>query len=451
MKKIIFTIKSIWTRFKIEIIIFCLVFGVRALYALVMGGFFGSDIFLAYSDAQSFFYVVNNLLHHGAFSQVIQGPLYYPDAIRTPGYPFFLAFFVLLKTPTIVIAMAQHVLAGLMGVMMYRIGLGVFKSRFVGLFASIIFAFEPASIYWGNLLMSDNLFTFLLFLGLYLFLQKRFLWSAFVMGLSILTRPISLYFLPLFIGMFVLEYWRGAYDQLVAKISIAPKQFFWKIILIFIFVPVLVMSPWLIRNKLIFDTWQFSSAGWVNLYLFTAEPYADKYNIPLLHLEMPADYPIQNSVIFSYDFQNTGFYKDQIYSLFIKNPILYTTFHIGSAIKGLGNTGYRYLIDYVIGVKFSAIPASVLVALFYVGQLFWAVLLALVFLGFWRKGTRIPHAFLFSIFFVNTILLGNSANGQGGRYQLPIEPIILLLAGNGVWLVISLIKERRRSPNHLTT
>jgi len=440
MQKIISFIGSLWSRFRIEIIIFCLVFGIRALYAFFMWLSFGPDIFVAYSDSGSFILVANNLLDHGIFSQLTEG-LLYPDSIRTPGYPFFLAFFMLLKASFSMIVVVQHILAGMLGVMLYRLGLLFFKSRFVGLFAAIIFAIEPTSIYWNNLLMSDNLFTFFLFFALYLFFRQRFLWFAFVLGLAILTRPIGLYFLPLFIGMFILQYKQGLYDSLVVKRSVLPSIFFWKILLMTIMVVVLTMSPWLIRNKLTFDTWEFSSAGWVNLYLFTAAPYSDKHNIPLQALEMPADYPAQNPVIFSYDFRNTRFYRDQIFELFYENPISYTVFHVTSAIKGLSNTGYRYLIDYVIGVKLPFISSSILIVLFYMGQIFWAVILVLAFLGFLRKKTFLPHAFLFSIFFVNTMLLGNSASGQGGRYHLPIEPMVLLLAGNGAWLIIAMIRK----------
>lgn len=439
-QKIISQILSLGARFKVEIIIFILAFGMRALYALMMWQFFGSDIFTAYSDVQSFIDVANNLLSHGAFSQWTEGPPYYPDAIRTPAYPFFLALFLLLRASAFIIVIVQHILAGFLAVMIYRFGLRFFRSRFVGLFAAIVFAFEPTAIYWNNLLMSDNLFTFVLFLALYLFSGQRFLWSAFVLGIATLTRPIGLYFAPLFVGMFILEYKRGSYDALIKKLSTAPRRFFGKTGLMFVAVLMLVISPWIIRNKLIFDTWQFSSAGWVNLNIFTAAPYADKYNIPLPVLEMPSDYPIQNQVIFSYDFQNTDFYKGQILSLFLQDPILYTTFHISSAIKGLGNTGYRYLMDYVIGVKFASLPQNFLLILFYLGQAFWAVLLVFVFLGFLRKETRLSHTFLFSIFFVNTLLLGNSANGQGGRYHLPIEPMVLLLAANGIWFAIAGIR-----------
>ena len=280
--------------------------------------------------------------------------------------------------------------------------------------------------------MSDNLFTFVLFLALFLFFGHRFLWSAFVLGLAILIRPIGLYFVPLFVGMFILEYRRGT-----------GRWFAWKKLFLFIAVVLLTISPWIIRNQLVFDTWQFSSAGWVNLNIFTAAPYAQKYNIPLPALEMPSDYPVQNQVIFSYDFRNTEFYKGQIFKLFLDNPISYTSFHITSAIKGLGNTGYRYLIDYVIGVKFSALSREFLLVLFYAGQAFWATLLVFVFAGFWRRETRLPQLFLFSIFLVNTLLLGNSAAGQGGRYHLPIEPMILLMAGNGVWTMLAVVKKRR--------
>src|SRR3989338_88207 len=159
---------------KTEILIFCLAFGVRFLYAVFVQLKFGSHGFLAYSDAMSFYLQgAENLINHHIFS-LNTNPPYMPDAYRTPLYTFFVAGFLWLKLPLISVIFLQNIMAGLISVFFYRICRLLGFPYGVNLFAAVLTALEPASIYWGNLLMSDYLFAFLFVWSVYEFFMARY-------------------------------------------------------------------------------------------------------------------------------------------------------------------------------------------------------------------------------------------------------------------------------------
>src|SRR3989344_1962568 len=86
-------------KYKIEILLFLLGFGIRFLYALFVQLKFGSHGFLAYSDAFSFYLRgAQNLISHHPFSLGTHVP-YLPDAYRPPLYSLLVAGFLYFKLP----------------------------------------------------------------------------------------------------------------------------------------------------------------------------------------------------------------------------------------------------------------------------------------------------------------------------------------------------------------
>ena len=123
-----------WRRYKNEILIFCIALGVRLLYAITIQIFYGSNGFSAYSDAETFLRVADNILTHGIMSQSVAAP-FIPDSLRTPLYPYFLAFFTGLKIPLFWIISIQSVLAGVVAATIYRLGNVIFHSPAIGFVA----------------------------------------------------------------------------------------------------------------------------------------------------------------------------------------------------------------------------------------------------------------------------------------------------------------------------
>ena len=414
-----------WKRYKAEILIFCLAFGVRFIYAIAVWFLYGSHPFVAYSDAESFVRVAENILSHGVFSESYGAP-FVPDSLRTPGYPLFLALFLWLKVSFMGIAMIQNFFAGITAVLIYRLAKLLFFSASAGVIAALIFSFEPVSIYWSNLLMSDSLFGFLLILAAYLFVKNRLYWFAAVLGFSALVRPVGLYFFPIFLVAYSL---RVYFEKSQNIFSVSKKA------LVMICVFLTVLSPWFLRNKIVFDSWEFSSAGWVNLTIFTLAEFGRQHQIYVLIPSMASDYPGRGAIYEDdRDLRNINFYKNQFTRIVFSHPWEYFKFHIGSTIKTFNYHGYQYLTKEVLQAKMPWFGDTAANLAVYIGNMLWLFIYGFAVFGLWKGEARFWQIFFAALVIVNALLLGDNGLMQGGRYSLPAMPFVLLLGGYGIWI-----------------
>lgn len=398
---------------KTEIYIFLLAFGARFLYAVFVQLKFGAHGFIAHADAISFYLQgAENLINHHIFS-LNAGPPYMPDAYRTPLYTFFVAFFLWLRSPFFLIILMQNVMAGFISVLIYRIGLLLNFSYGVSVFAAILTALEPASIYWNNLLMSDYLFAFLFILACYEFFLGRYYWFGALMGLAALTRPTGLYFLPLFLLM-------------------SPP---WRKFALAVIIFLMVLFPWALRNKIVFDTWDITSASWYNLYGVLLSRFASEQNLILPKPQLPADYP--NPQAFIYDPANTPFYKQHFLEIVKARPWAYVKFHIIMAVKSRFVNYYQYLADYVLKPKFPSLfygaPGFVIYFAVAIGKLFWIIIYVLMFISFFEKGRRAQFLAFSGMTAVIMFTAGSTGmfGADGSRFILPLHPFMFLLAMAG--------------------
>ena len=421
--------KTIWRRWKIEIVIVSIIFGVRFLYSVILQYFFGSDVFISYLDAAVFLREAGNLVSHGAMSQ-FPDPPFLPDPLRTPLYLLFLAFFALLHAPLIAIVTAQNILAGIVGILIYRIGKDVLHHPVSGMVAAVLYGLEPASIYWNNMLMSDNLFVFLFVLAVYFLLQKRWYMASFSLGLATLTRPIGLYFFPLFGLMALVD------GQILSRLDWRRIALRAKNVLVMSLLLALVLFPWMLRNKILFNTWELSSAGWLNLYIFTMKEFAARRGIDLPMPSMPDGYHTTPYawVFYNYEFSSVEFYKKHSLQLVAQYPFEYFLFHVTSGLKSLGNHDYYYLVNYVLlpEVPFMSQRWGYLFA--GMGQAFWLIVYLGAAVGFIEKRGNRVKLFLVAIALLNAVLIGyNGIISSGGRYQLPLIPFMFLLGSYGAF------------------
>ena len=432
-------------KYRIELILFAFAVIIRFGYAMALQLHFGSHVFISFSDAATYLRIAHNFLNYHTFSQVTVTPFLLPDPLRTPLYPIFLAVFVYFKTSLLFIVLVQDFLAGLMALMVYKLGVKIFKSQPVGIIASIIFGLEPMSIYWNNLLMSDTLASFLFLFALYLFVSKKYYFSAFVMGMATLTRPTYLYLFPIFLLMLVYEH----RDRLLNKASRTVNGFaFWKKVLIIIFIFFFSIFPWMLRNKIQFNSWELSSNGWMALYYLNAEKFASIKNEPYEFPPVPVDpnyHPDipERKITYYYEFYIVSYYKNYFFNLVSKYPLEYMRFHAVSAIKGFNNHDYDYIINYVLLPEipnFNATLANLLITL---GQKMWYVFYGFLIYGFFVKGKREWQVFFVSFFVANNFLTGYISTGSGaGRYGLPFLPLTLLLVSYGFVCFYKYIKNK---------
>ncbi|MDO8594558.1 MAG: hypothetical protein Q7R93_03515 [bacterium] len=432
-------------KYKIEISLFLLAFLIRFAYAVVVQTLFGSHVFISFSDAEMYLHEAGNLLNYHTLSQAFISPSLLPDPLRTIGYPLFLSIFVWLKAPLLLIVSAQNILVGLMAVMVYRMGVTIFASRTVGIIAGILFSIEPMSIYWNNLLMSDTLASFLFLLAVYLFVSERYYSSAVAMGLAALTRSVNLYLFPLFLVMYIYRNRAALFSHFS---DWSNRALAWRKVLLIGLVFFATLSPWLIRNKLQFDTWQLTSNGWFAIHYFPSAKFAESHGIPYLWPKIPNDYyhGPNREVYYYFDFVNVPFYKQYFSDLVSAYPIDYFRFHILSAVKGFDNHDYGYIMKYVLLAKLPQFNESFGEALVIIGRCLWFFAYGFLIFGFFAKGKRDWQFFLLSFYLANNLLTGYiSTVSAGGRYNLPFLALTLLSVSYGYVSIATVNAKRVKS------
>jgi ABC-type multidrug transport system fused ATPase/permease subunit len=159
-----------------------------------------------------------------------------PEIYRPPVYPLYIAgHYILLGYRPEIVIFTQNVMDSLKVILIYHI------SRIVGLenpyVGAILYAISPSAIIFSQALMTETMQGFILLIFLVLLFSKiSYVRSAvlgLVAGILSLTHPLW-YFFALFLPILVLIYTRSFKKSLLAS-----------------FFVVLTISPWMIRNWMI--------------------------------------------------------------------------------------------------------------------------------------------------------------------------------------------------------
>lgn len=204
-----------------------------------------SKLFLA-PDAKEYNRLAINVVENHIFS-ADSIPPYRPEHSRPPLYPLFMAmlYAILGKYPLLVVS-AQVIIGALTVIVLFLLVLRITASKKLSFIASLLFALSPNASFFSAQLYTETLFSFLLLLAFYFFItyiQHRkthhLFISAFTLGLSTLTRVVSLY-LPIFLVIFLLYLYRKEISKLVIPL------------LLFLAMYYITLSPWYVRNFVVF-------------------------------------------------------------------------------------------------------------------------------------------------------------------------------------------------------
>jgi len=429
---------------KIEISLFFVAVVVRVAYSAYIQSKFAADVFTSFSDAERYLIMAKNIAFHHSFSEAVVTPELIPDAMRTILYPLFLAFFALIKAPIISIVFVQNIFAGVMAILIYRLSIKLFDLKSVGLVSALFFSLDPAAIYWTNLLMSGNIASLLFLAGLYSFFNKKYGWTGLFLGMTTLTRPIFLYLFPLFLLMYVYLERDKIFKKNNTTLDVI-KITRGGILMLFVFL--LTLFPWSLRNKIQFDTWAISSNGWVAIHAFISPEFASRFDVDYYWPQVPDSFVykgLHREVFYLYEFSNADFYKNYLFDLIKEHPTEYVQFHITSAIKGLANSDYDYLLDHVILPELPSFPMGIAKLLKLLSLVFWYTILLLTAYAVYRGKKRHWMIFFISFPILNNLLTGYISMGpHAGRYMLPFLPIFLILASYGLMIILGDINKKR--------
>jgi len=405
-----------------SIVVFLLSFFSGLLLFLILFNNYGQSAMVLPGDANYYFELSQNLNYF--FTQ---------DTLRGPVVILLFALGNFLFQSNLGAIIIQLLLKSTAAVLVYLLGRRFFSPK-VGKIGALLFALEPYSLYFVSFYMSETILVFLLLLAVYSFVlyfdNNKYGWlilTFIILGLLSLTKPITL-FLPL---VFVVFFWLKGMRSKVK-------------LLVGLLVFILVIFPWLLRNKLLFDTWQISSVPSHNLLFYNALPvYSEVNNINTAEAreEIVNQLDLDSNDLVNFD--NAALYRDKGLDIILQHPRSYVVIHFKGMIKFLTSNGYRHLItdlsDQEISIpnkaEFLSSPGIIfnyllnptfLLLLF--SNLFWAVIYLVIIIGSWyfiRRRYRLIWIYFLGILIFYFVFLTGPTHGD--HYKISVMPFLFLL------------------------
>ena len=371
------------------------------------------------------------------------------ELFRPPGYPAFIALaYGLLGRNAGSLALLQLGLGGLIIFLIYDLGLRL-HSPTAGLVAAGLYALDPFSALWSLAILSETLFTVLVVVSLYGLirwqLERRAAWlvlAGLAGGVSALVRPIGVLLLPLWALITFLMDWRRWRPEKSTSLKASVRS-----TLIFGVAFLLVVMPWSVRNKIIWDVLGVSSVSTRNLERYLAPAVIverDGVSLEEARSNLTPPTGLSNP-------SRAAWYAEVIWS----NPLHYARAHLKGMLRTIAGIEYIRWFEFLeqpaeraglllaleagdrIGIleRFAAkianqpiVAVAVLISLGYQILLYIAALL-----GFRRLNRRRPWTVALLAATGAILILVPGVVGED-RFRVPVQPILALMAGVAVRL-----------------
>jgi len=383
------------------------------------------------ADAQDYHRRADNLLRHGVYSRQSAPPLA-PDAKRTPGYPLYLAAFYAVLGPEPVWPIIFQIL----------ISLGIISLVFVsgnraygwpaGAWAGGLLAVDATHAVFAQRMMTETLTC------LWLTLAVFALWSAFAtdsraasaaggvtLGLAALTRPTFLFLLPVLAVVLLARHWRER----------APG-WLWPAAILLV-AGLLTISPWVARNWAVWGIPAFTSVTGEAAYKQAAHVEAaatgTSWEDARQAIESRVEHRLSDS---DWDqFANSSVLRDEAVRIVWAHPLV-------TAALWLRGMAWA-LLDISRARLLAALPAPAGTIAWVVAQVIWLGTLVLAVRSLADRGLRGSPVTVICLTVIAYTLVAAGIWGYG-RYRMPADPAIVLLAGAAA---ARMIECRRRGPS----
>jgi len=336
--------------FIVAAFVYCVLFSVLA-------SVHGTE-FMIRSDSPGYLQLAQNISEHQVFSQSLQEPLE-PDAFRTPLYPLFLSLIFLVAPGPWFVGIIQALLAALTVSYTYKIGEQL-SGKVAGTLAALVFGFDFFHLVEFQTVSTNALFVPFLVIATYYLCRyvktrctRLLLVSAVMFGLATLTRPVGMYLLlglPLvLLGIEVIQY---------RKVRVLVL----KHALVFASVFFIVLSPWLVRNSVVFDEFSLTSIPPYNLYFWNlASLHADYFGVAYQDVQEVLNADIQEKFpgLQQHDIRNftlSEYYKDESLRIIREHPAAYAREHMVGTVYFFLSNYYRKAVYIALGTNESDIP-----------------------------------------------------------------------------------------------
>ncbi len=436
---------------------------------------FGVDGFL-YGDSGRYIAVATNLLAGHGYGSSTEAPFLLDNA-RTPGYPFFLLFFFFVKANYAWIALAQAILSAVIPLLVVRIGKRLLFPSVVVYGAALFVALSPTTIFWSVGILTESLFTLFFLSGFLSFFnlldspesKRDAALFGMIWGLANGIRPVLT---PLFVLalLFLLFRHRLSLRRAVRTAALAAVVFG------------VILSPWIVRNVRVFGTASMTSLFWPNVYVTyvtgitairehipwpaaqrkTLAVLEDRYGIYKKTRWLPQSIPVQRKLalesIRSAPVQALTIFSTSLFSFFTHDSTadLLRRFAVLPAITA--TTRSSVTLQLLQGAFLKAgqtlffeqgIWGMIPIML----RVFWFFLfIGFIFSFFSALSSRaraVSYARLICWLVVCGVAAATTNIGIAveQRHRYPVEPLLLLLGGAGIFLLFHCIAaffEKRR-------
>ena len=384
--------------------------------------------------------------------------------VRAPGYPGFIAIIYECfgERPEIVLAF-QLVINIITLIVIYSISVRLF-SKPVGIVSTLLYSIDPFPVFYSLTLLTETLFTFV-FLSAIAFLlfgmmdnKKAYhLIAGLLLGLSMLIRPIVQYF-PLMLVFILMFSLRRHISERIKACGIM------------IVGVLIVVSPWLCRNYLQYDTLALTTQKGESILL---------YNIALMEsfrTQRPFDEvreeftrtvdKVCSSSGITNPFEISNIQLEYANTYLKRNPLLYMLIHVRGMINLYISPDTRQISN-LLGIKSYGFPDGFIavssfkekvIAFFKYKPLFeismgvyitclsifvYLCTLAGFFMLYQHK------QWLVLILFLSTLCYFTILTGPIGysRYKVPIIPIYTIIGAYGLYSAMSHTLCRRLRPD----
>jgi 4-amino-4-deoxy-L-arabinose transferase-like glycosyltransferase len=205
-------------------------------------------------DAESYDRAAKNILHHHTFAFFDARP----TAFTVPGFPLLLSaiYIVFGESNFTAVRLINCVLSVLTIFFVYLIGREIFEQKTIPLIAAVLLAVYIPALTANQYILTEVLFSFILIVFFYVFLLalkspgiKLQLLAGFLLGLCCLVRPVPFFF-PAFVFLiqFAAYIIRSRKEGISAFFQSNLKRYG-----LLYLATVLALSPWIIRNYVVFD------------------------------------------------------------------------------------------------------------------------------------------------------------------------------------------------------
>lgn len=385
-----------------------------------------------------------------------------PMAYILPGYPLFITLLMGIFGHVWAVSFAQHLLAGIIAVMIFRIG--IFFSKKIAWTAALLFALDPAGIFYSGTILTETLFLFFFVAFIYvlfttqsLFSGMRARWLSYVgagalLGMATMARPVGVIFVPGALLFLLLIHGRNWQHVVVNGVC-------------FVAGVTLFITPWLIRNNIHFGAYEISPVASLQYYaahapLFYAwrEGIPEKEAILLFRERLIAASPYDDAVTIP----NAPYMRQVAFDYIGAHPIEYASFHVAKSLPLFISDGLRDITQRLhltepppFGITtlllrgdiaslknyFSAHPLSLF--LLVIGTAVWIVITLCAAGGVIASLREAPHQrallIMFLIFLLAAMVVAGGATAHP-RYRHSISPLFFLLAAYGFWRMIDFWK-----------